>query len=43
MKDEHEALQITCNSIEDKSKQLQKENDQLVSSHVVHKIISLML
>lgn len=31
MKDEYEALQITCTSIEDKSKQLQKENDQLVS------------
>ena len=34
MKDEYEALQITCTSIEDKSKQLQKENDQLVSSNV---------
>lgn len=29
MKDEYEALQITCNSIEDRSKQLQKDNDQL--------------
>jgi len=31
MKDEYEALQMTCTSIEEKSKQLQKEYDQLVS------------
>ena len=37
MKDEYDALQLTCNSFEDKSKQLQKENDQFVSITHVHK------
>ena len=32
MKDEYEALQITCTAVEGKAKQLQKENDQLVST-----------
>ena len=34
MKDEYEALQITCNSVDGKVKQLHKENDQLVSIFV---------
>ena len=36
MKDEYEALQITCNSIEGKVKQLHKENDHLVSILIMY-------